>query len=350
MIPNQNEGKQDFLKRCTQVEIKNGKNHEQAFAVCNVTWDNEKNQRSALCLTAPVELKNTQAKNEQKSFLITVYTGQPVDTWRGKLVIDVSGIQTKAKIPILREHLRDRVVGSGKTWKKGNILYAGGIFSQKTKDGIEVLALAEEGYPWQASMHVIPAKVKVLRDDKESETVNGFSIKGPAEIWQKSKVGEVSFVSLGADDQTAAISMQTDVAGMPVEIVYTQNFKKEEIIMQDHPQDFMSLVEQYRHAHSCSNSAAMKSIIKVHPDSHAAFLERHNPGLKVQTADVQIFPNNETFDMTNQEDSTNFMELVEKHKLLYKCSMSDAMQAVMKRNPAAHLAYLERHNPGRKFV
>lgn len=314
MKPEPSEGKQEFLKRCTTQEIASGKTKESAYTTCNSAW-NKENDQFSMCLTAPVslELKNTQNKNEQKTFLITVYTGRPVDTLRGKLAISVDGIETKSILPILREHTRDRIVGSGKTWKENNVLYAAGVFSQETVDGREVLKLAEEGYPWQASMQVVPVEVKVLRDEKESARVNDFEIKGPAEIWLKSKVGEVSFVSLGADDQTAAISMA-----------------------QSNPQScFLKLVSQYQQTHSCSKELAVKHVIKVHPEIHTAYLQFFNPGLKIQTS----------VEMGKQENFTeDFLGLVEQHRLAWGCTKSQAIQAVAKKSPGVHAAYIKRVN------
>jgi hypothetical protein len=219
--PSKSESKQDFLKRCTQdVMGKEGQDQDQAFATCNGMWDAAKNTRSALSLTAPMDLQAPgPEEGKPKAFLITAYTGQLIDLgYYGKLIIDVKGIKAEAKMPILREHLRDRVVGfSKKAWAEGGNFLISGLFSQKTADAQEVLALGEEGFPWQASVGIWPQKVKVLGSDKETAKVNGQEIAGPVEIWSESVVREVSFVSLGADDHTAAIvlSRETDV---PVEI------------------------------------------------------------------------------------------------------------------------------------
>lgn len=234
--PNKTESKQDFLKRCTAELINSeGRKSDQAFAMCNAFWDDNKSQRPVMELSAPVELaKKDGDKSDKKEFMITAYTGKPLDTWRGPLVFDVKGMQTKEKMPILREHARDRIVGFGTSFKdksKSNF-FVKGEFSETTEDAKEVHDLAVEGYPWQASVAVWARKVKILEDDKQSETVNGETIEGPAEIWTESDVGEVSFVTLGRDDNTAAITLSEKAERTTVEIInkveLTSNHKNKE--------------------------------------------------------------------------------------------------------------------------
>ena len=55
-VPKKNEGKQDFLKRCTADLVDNGGDKNRvAFAKCNSVWDQEKGEAS-LTLSAPVEM------------------------------------------------------------------------------------------------------------------------------------------------------------------------------------------------------------------------------------------------------------------------------------------------------
>jgi hypothetical protein len=119
-------------------------------------------------------------------------------------------MSSKPTIPILREHERDRVVGYGSSESGITSFDVIGKFSKHTKDAIECAQLADEGYPWQASVGVRPCKVRVLSKNETAE-VNGAMLSGPAEIWLKSEVGEVSFVSLGADNNTS-ISVFADSA------------------------------------------------------------------------------------------------------------------------------------------
>jgi hypothetical protein len=232
--PKKGEAKQDYLRRCTgDLMDRENMDADEAFARCNAYWNDEHSQRAALSLATPVELQ-TGDEDQPDSFLITAYTGQVIDRgWWGKLVIDTAGIRTKAKLPVLREHARDRVVGFGvKTWKDGATLFIRGDYSGKTRDAREVRDLAQEGFPWQASVGVWPKKVKMLESDKEELEVNGRVLKGPLEIWTESEVKEVSFVALGADDETAAINFAQDGPAVKVHIERGQpQTHKEEVPM-----------------------------------------------------------------------------------------------------------------------
>lgn len=233
--PKKNESKQDYLKRCTADVISEGKDKDQAYAMCNAYWDDAnatKAERQPITLSGSVDIQlaDGQDPEEAKTFLMTGYTGQVIDLgWFGRFVFDVSGMKAKAKIPILREHKRDRVVGwSKKAWADGKNFLISGQFSATTRDAKEVLSLANEGYPWQCSVGISPVKIKRLEDEKETFEVNGMTVKGPIDIWLQSSVGEVSFVSLGADDETAAIAMTDQTKTVTCDLLHTE---KEEVVM-----------------------------------------------------------------------------------------------------------------------
>lgn len=220
--PKKGENKQDFLKRCTTVVMaQEGMGADKAFAMCNVAWDDAKSQRSSMVLNAPLVLAQPgEGENQARSFMITAYTGAEVVSWYGRMVIDVSGIKAAAKMPVLREHLRDRVVGySVKAWKDKQNFLIQGEFSQKTKDGTEVFDLASEGFPWQASIGVWPETIQILQSDKETAKVNGRDVAGPLEIWRQTTVREVSFCALGADAEAAAIVLAAEADREKVPVV-----------------------------------------------------------------------------------------------------------------------------------
>ena len=142
-------------------------------------------------------------ESEARRFEIRAYTGKVISSWFGGFVIDIAGMQSKPKVPILREHERDRIVGwSEETRKEKDGLYFSGTFSSSTPDAKEVLALADEGFPWQTSVGIKPLQIKILKNANEAMEVNGKRYNGPLEIWTKTLVGETSMVSWGADNDT----------------------------------------------------------------------------------------------------------------------------------------------------
>jgi len=256
--PKKNEAKQDFLKRCISQEIASGMKQDQAFSVCNLSWDeatgkkeklkainlkadvvNEKNENGTWLLADPGDKKG------KRTFLINAYTGQLIKGFFRDIVIDLKGIRSKAKFPILREHERKSIVGhSLKAWAdKGNYLIRS-EYSNVTKDSQEVQDLIDEGFPFQASVGIKPVKVRRLIDEKESAKVNGEKLNGPLEIWTESQVLETSVCSLGADSDTATINLNKEqdeafevIVEQSINISGGTSMKLEEF-QKDHPELF----------------------------------------------------------------------------------------------------------------
>lgn len=165
-----------------------------------------------LTMEAPVTLA-ASGNDKGADFQVAAYTGEVVDRWWGKLAIDISGIRAKKKMPILRDHDRGKIVGySLDSWADGSFNVSG-QFSKITDEAKEVRGLAEEGFPWQASIGVKPLTVLEIKSGT-STVVNGKIVAGPAEIWVESEVYETSFVPLGADGNTsvAMLSKINEVA------------------------------------------------------------------------------------------------------------------------------------------
>lgn len=191
----------------------------------------KKIKRQPITLTAPVNLSRP-SESEARTFAIAAYTGAVIDTWYGKLAFEVAGMSAKKSMPILREHQRDRIVGYGTGKPDGDVFSVSGQFSTVTPDARECLALADEGYPWQASVGIRPVKVKTL-SEKEEAVVNGKTLTGPAEIWLKSEVGEVSFVSLGADSNTSIAVFGESATDIEAEHEQTTETKEKSIMTKE---------------------------------------------------------------------------------------------------------------------
>ena len=146
---------------------------------------------------------NFAKKDEAISgFDIDAYTGAAVTRWWGKLVVDVSGILSKQNMPIFKNHDSNQIVGYSTSTSKDSSFRVQGVFSKKTDAAREVIDLAGEGFPWQASIGVMPKTIMEIKEGA-SMSVNGVDIAGPAEVWSESEVYETSFVPLGADSNTS---------------------------------------------------------------------------------------------------------------------------------------------------
>lgn len=215
------ESKQDFLKRCAAEAVPTGSSESQALAACAAEWN--RREMSAfvddgrLTLSAPVELAAADKGQPEaaRRFSILAYTGKLIDWgYWGRFIIDLSGMQlAKAKVPSLLNHDRRQIVGtidqgSGDT----NGFCVAGTFSRITDAAAHVLGLADEGFPWQASVGVQAGKIMQLAKDATMQ-VNGQTVTGPCDVWLESHVFEVSFCPFGADDETAAVSMAAKFGG-----------------------------------------------------------------------------------------------------------------------------------------
>ncbi len=224
--PKTGESKQKFLKRCTEQVIHEGKEADQAYAICNSYWDKSSAGQAGLAdedtnstnlafqqevTLAPKKDDPKEGESKKRVFQTTAYAGQVVDRWWSKLILDVAGMKAaKNSIPALRNHDTDKIVGhSTGVWKDDSHFYVTGEVSDVTADGREVAALADEGFPWQASVRVSVTRKEILEDEKQTAEVNGMTLKGPLEIWRDTVVEEVSFVPFGADNRTAGIVMST---------------------------------------------------------------------------------------------------------------------------------------------
>lgn len=154
-----------------------------------------------LSISAPVQFASEPEK--KGSFLINAYTGATVDRWWGNLTIDLAGIKSSQRMPVFLNHNQSQVVGwTKKAWTDDKAFQVSGQFATSTDAAQEASGLADEGFPWQASIGVSPLKI-ISIESGATHNINGRIIKGPSEIWIESEVYETSFVPLGADDNTS---------------------------------------------------------------------------------------------------------------------------------------------------
>jgi hypothetical protein len=144
-----------------------------------------------------------------RRFTMTAYTGGPMllAGWRYPVVVDLKGMEMgKQRRPILLEHARDvdSVIGQTDSVAVLNntLVVAGQVMGDSSK-AKQVIALSDRGFAWQASMGAKADQVEFVAEGK-STMVNGQEFSGPLNVARKSFLGEVSFVVLGADDNTSA--------------------------------------------------------------------------------------------------------------------------------------------------
>jgi hypothetical protein len=154
----------------------------------------------------------TQDGKKQRKFSMLAYSGAPVQTFLGKMIVDLEGLEVdRPDKPILLNHDRSRIAGSStKIENTGKNVMIDGNLSNVTAAGQEVAALSDESFPWQASIGFGIDRLEYLEDD-ESEKVNGRAFDGPGYIVTKSELLESSFVPVGADKNTSGVVMSDDL-------------------------------------------------------------------------------------------------------------------------------------------
>ncbi len=154
-----------------------------------------------------------------RRFTMTAYTGGPMQLsgWRYPVVVDLQGMQMgKQRRPILLDHTRDVDFVVGQTDSiavmNNSLIVAGQVMGDSPK-ARQVISLNDKGFAWQASIGARADQVEFVAEGKTT-MVNGQEVIGPMNVARRSMLGEVSFVVLGADDNTSAqIAASQDAAG-----------------------------------------------------------------------------------------------------------------------------------------
>lgn len=140
------------------------------------------------------------------SFNILAYTGGLLRVgWSRPLVVDIAGVRA-GRTTILLDHESSQIVGQGQaSVSDGKITVAGeitGDLGAGTPSG-QVVLHAKNGFVWAASIGVSPERIEPI-DANQQVTVNGRSFNGPIYVVRAGRLGEVSFVGVGADENAVA--------------------------------------------------------------------------------------------------------------------------------------------------
>lgn len=157
-----------------------------------------------------------------RGFTMLAYSGGKLNVsgffFSHDVVVDLSGLAVSAKSrPILRDHDPGQIVGHTTDITATNsTLRVAGKISAANEHAREITESADNGFPWQASIGARIEKSSFV-DDGEKVQVNGRTFVGPVIVARKTRLKEVSFVPLGADDNTNAKIAATAAGQMEVE-------------------------------------------------------------------------------------------------------------------------------------
>jgi hypothetical protein len=159
-----------------------------------------------------IEAAQTLAENEKpknRRFSMTAYTGGPMmlEGWKYPVVIDLQGLNTgSSSRPIFISHNQDIDDLLGQTDHvdivENNLIATGQILGDSPRV-VRVITLADKGFNWQASVGARAEQVEFIKAG-QNISVNGKEFTGPLNVARKATLGEISFVTLGADNNTSA--------------------------------------------------------------------------------------------------------------------------------------------------
>lgn len=187
-----------------------------------------------LNLCAPVEgwLEAAPGENAAanlRRFSMVAYTGGPMVLagWPHPVVVDLAGMQVAGggmkSRPILKDHNRSLIVGHTDAVKvEGSQLLVSGVISGAGPVAREIVESSRNGFPWQASLGAVAGQMEYVPKGRKA-SANGREFDGPVLIARRSTLGEVSFVALGADDNTsAAVAAGAAHAGKENDMTFEQ--------------------------------------------------------------------------------------------------------------------------------
>ena len=158
-----------------------------------------------LNLTAGLQLLAGQSDRPRR-FRILAYSGGMlrVDGFEFPVVLDLSGLSAGGNVPIILDHTADveHTVGSTDSIvNNGQTLVMAGVVTGATPRVQQVLAQADSGHQWQAS---VGCSVEQQQEIPAGEVVNvnGQTFRGPVIVARKLVLRETSILPVGADSST----------------------------------------------------------------------------------------------------------------------------------------------------
>lgn len=141
---------------------------------------------------------------KRRSFEGVAYSGELITGhfYWDRVIFDLTSTRASNRLPVLIDHDRSRRAGYAQLAIDGDRIIARGELLTN-EHGAAIAQDADDGFPWQMSVHIEPERVERLEPGIKA-TVNGREIVGPAHIFRSNTIREVSFTPTGADGGTSA--------------------------------------------------------------------------------------------------------------------------------------------------
>lgn len=150
-----------------------------------------------------------EGEKKTHNFSSVAYSGglmQLPGKFRHPVVVDLATLVISAKAtPVFREHDPNRVIGQATVTNDGRQITIQGSVINVNDHAREVLEAAQNGFQWQQSIGAALQNARITLVKKgDTLRANGRTFEGPVYFVQAAQLKEVSFVALGADEETSA--------------------------------------------------------------------------------------------------------------------------------------------------
>ncbi|QDU81178.1 Mu-like prophage major head subunit gpT [Polystyrenella longa] len=160
-----------------------------------------------MMITAATETVLEAKQNGDVKIDLLAYTGGflRVAGWETPVIIDLNGLTISDQIPFLVDHENtlSSTVGYGHAIVRDFQVWATGILSSASAKASEVIGLHKSGVQFQCSVGTVVQEIERVPVN-QTIYVNGKAIKAdhPFMVARKSKLNEISIVTIGADPET----------------------------------------------------------------------------------------------------------------------------------------------------
>lgn len=144
----------------------------------------------------------SQSDNNARAFSGIAHSGKPFALAGRATIVNLNGLSYKNTIPTLIEHDPLRRAGTAQMSVDSEGLKVSGRLLSNAH-GQEIAQDADEGFPWELSVHIIPHRLRELKAGEQAQ-INGQNHQGPLQIFEQSEIREVSFTPVGVDGNTHA--------------------------------------------------------------------------------------------------------------------------------------------------
>ena len=161
-------------------------------------------QNHVIHFLADFQLSKPTAKGE-RTFSGVAYAGGVITdhSWYSAVAFDLATTTAETPLPLLFNHSGSPIGVIETVSISTQIEIAGRLFADIDATAKDIADKADRGIKWQLSVGIFPESTETL-SGMQPGIINGKEFTGEVTLFKKSRIREVSFVTLGADDKTSA--------------------------------------------------------------------------------------------------------------------------------------------------